>query len=115
MGVEVVPVRGTRASLASEREEIAENETASTQSECQPLDLLQVIDLPDSYFEDLPAVTPVDKLITLPEGEVVNVPLPCIDDVGCDRDKLVAEQQADESLKNVFELARRNEKGYALE
>ena len=54
----------------------------------------------------------MEKLITLPEGEVVNI---CIHDIECDRDKLVAEQQADESLKNVFELARRNEKGYALD
>ena len=43
----------------------------------------------------------------------MEVPLPCIDGTGPDRDRLIAEQQADE--QNVLGLAHRSEKGYAFD
>ena len=53
--VEVVPVRGTRAGLARELAEIEADDVASAQSECRPVDLLQVINLPESYFGTHPS------------------------------------------------------------
>ena len=43
-----------RAGLAKELAGIAADDEASAQSECRPMDLLQVIDMPEAYFEDLP-------------------------------------------------------------
>ena len=51
----------------------------------------------------------------MPEGGVVEVPLPSVDGEGPDREKLIAEQQADATLRNVLELAQRKEKGYAFD
>ena len=49
-----VPIRATRASTAKELAEIEADDEASAQSESQPIDLLNVVDLPESYFEDDP-------------------------------------------------------------
>ena len=76
--VGVVAVRGTRASTVRESAENAEHDRASAQSDCQPLDLVNVIDLPESYVEDMPAITPVESLVTLLEGEELSVPLPML-------------------------------------
>ena len=51
----------------------------------------------------------------MPEGGVVQVPLPSVDGEGPDREELIAEQQADATLRNVVELAQRKEKGYAFD
>ena len=77
--------------------------------------MLNVVDLPESYFEDDPEPTPVEALCTLPEGGVVGVPLPCVDGEGPDRKKLIAEQQTDATLRNVVELAQKKEKGYSFD
>ena len=45
----------------------------------------------------------------------MEVPLPCIDGEGQDRDKLIAEQLADVTFRNVLELAQRKEKGYSFD
>ena len=93
-----MPIRTTRAKEANLLAEIEADDVASAQSECQLVDLLQIIDLPDSYFEDDPEPTPVEECSTLPEGSVVEMPLPCLDGNVPDCDSLIAEQQADDTL-----------------
>ena len=66
-----VPIRATRASTAKELAEIEADDEASAQLESQPIDLLNVVDLPESYFEDDPEPTPVEALCTLLEGGVM--------------------------------------------
>ena len=115
VGVEAAPIRGTRAGLVKDLAEIRADEEASAQSECRPIDLLHEMDIPEAYFEDSPEVIPVEELSTLPEVKEVEVPLPRIDGAGPDRDKLIAEQQADGTLLNILGLAKKSEKGYGFE
>ena len=105
----------TRESTAKELAEIEAHDVASAQSECEPVDLLQVIDLPDSYFEEVSSPTPVEALSTLPVEGVADLPLPDLMSVGTDRAELVAEQKADKSLEIVLGLAQKEEKGYGLD
>ena len=115
VGVEAAPIRGTRAGLVKDLAEIRADEDASAQSECRPIDLLHEMDIPEAYFEDSPEVIPVEELSTLPEVKEVEVPLPRIDGARPDRDKLIAEQQADGTLLNILGLAKKSEKGYGFE
>ena len=108
----VAPVRDTRAETAKELKGIAEDESASALSECCPVELSEVLDFPESYFEDDPEPTPVEALCTLPEEGVVEIPLPNLVSAESDGEKLVAEQQSDKSLEHVLGLARKGEKGY---
>ena len=78
--------------------------------------LSDILDFPDSYFEDDPVPTPVAELCTWPEeGEVVDIPLPNVVNDESDRSRLVSEQQADRSLDKVLSLAKKGEKGYGFE
>ena len=54
-----------------------------------------ILDLPESYFEEDPYITPVAELCTWPEVEEVDIPLPETVGSGSDRDFLVTEQQSD--------------------
>ena len=57
----------------SEQIEEKEEELASAQAESDPLPLSEILDFPDSYFEEDPVPTPVSELSTWPEGEGVRV------------------------------------------
>ena len=77
--------------------------------------MLEIIDLPESYFEDDPSPIPVAALCTWPEEGVVDLPLPELTSTGADRTRLIAEQQADPSLVQVLGLAQKGEKGYGFD
>ena len=93
--LETAPVRGTRAATAREQRRDEDDEFASAQSECRPRELVDVIDFPESYFEDDLVTTPVAALCTWPEGDVVDIPLPNVVSSDSDKGKLVTEQQSD--------------------
>ena len=99
--------------MSREEKEDRESVLASAVSEAEPVQLDDIFDFSDSFFDQDPVPTPVEECSTLPEGSVVEIPLPCLND--CDSDSLVREQQADVSLKPLFLLAQKNEKGYAIE
>ena len=105
------PVRSTRAQVISEQSRDWADELASAQSDCIPVPLSDVLDFPDSYFENDPVVTPVAELCTWPAVDSVDFPLPDVSDKG----KLAAEQTADKTLEHVHSLARKVEKGYRYE
>ena len=110
---EVESVRATRAQVGRERMEDEQNVQASAQSESEPLPLSEIIDIPDSYFEQDPLPTPIDECSTLPEGCVVDVPLPTM--ICSDSNSLIQEQQADVSLKPLWQFALKKEKGYSFD
>ena len=66
-----------------------------------------VLDFPDSYFVEEPEPTPVAALCTWPEVEEVQIPLPESASSQADRDVLVVQQQEDQSLEHVMDLARK--------
>ena len=109
--VVVAPVRSTRSQVLKEQEGEKADELASAQSESNPVSLVDILDFPDSYFENDPVPTS-DELSTWPEGEeVCEIPLPKnVADVS----RLVKEQQADISLVTVLSLAKKSEKGYGF-
>ena len=109
------PVRVTRAQEKREQSRVEADELASAQSECRPRDLTEVLDFPESYFEDDPVTTPVAELCTWPVVERVDIPLPTVVSNDSDKGRLVFEQQADKSLEQLLNLAKKGEKGYGLE
>ena len=110
---EVNSVRATRAQVSKERVEDEQNVLASAQSECDPLPLSEIFDISDSFFEQDPLPTPIEECSTLPEGCVVDVPLPTLVDSDCNT--LIQEQQADVTLKPLWQLALKKERGYAFD
>ena len=115
---EVEPVRATRAQkvkeqLEEEQLEEEQNVVALEQKVCDPLPLSDILDFPDSYFEDDPVPTPVEELSTWPKyGNVMESRLPDLGKDGAGVACLVKEQQADSSLVKALSLARKAEKGY---
>ena len=72
-----------------------------------------IIDLPDSYFEEELTPTPVAEWSTWPEeGSEVALPMPSLSQDGADTSGLISEQQADKTLENLRSLAEKSEKGY---
>ena len=70
-------IRQTRAQVLSEQERERADEEASAQAESTPVPLSDILDLPDSYFEEDLVPTPVAEWSTWPEeGEVLDIPLP---------------------------------------
>ena len=108
----VTPVRVTRAQKEREKLEEKGNDLASAQSESSPLGLSDIFGFEDGFFEQDPSPTSVDECEVLPEVEVVEVPLPELVDSGSD--DLIMEQQADVSLKPLFVLAEKLERGYSF-
>ena len=76
-----------------------ENDLASTQSECEPVALSDVLDFPDSYFE--PDEVYDTAVTSLDQVEEVAIPLP---ELTGDVVKLSDEQKNDEpvALENIF-------------
>ena len=108
-------IRQTRAQVLSEQERERADE-ASAQAESTPVPLSDILDLPDSYFEEDLVPTPVAEWSTWPEeGEVLDIPLPNAVSEVADSSRLVSEQQADKSLIKVLGLAKKSEKGYGFE
>ena len=101
----------TRAELVKELAEQRADEEAFLNSICQPVDLLKVIDLPDTYFEGTPDVTPDEQASTLPEVIEIELPLPKIDTAVTDIEVLIANQKSCEMLRS---LARKREKWYCF-
>ena len=95
-----------------EQARMEEDDSVSARSECRPRELDSIL---DSYFEEEPEITPVAALCTWPAVDQVEIPLPHIAGSKADRDKLVVEQQSDQSLQHVLSLAKRGEKGYGFE
>ena len=109
-------IRNTRAQVISEQERDSADEIASAQAESTPVPLSDILDFPDSYFEEDLVPTPVAEWSTWPEeGEVLDIPLPNAASEVADSSKLVSEQQADKSLDKVLSLAKKGEKGYGFE
>ena len=109
-------IRNTRAQVISEQERESAGEIASAQAESTPVPLSDILDFPDSYFEEDLVPTPVAEWSTWPEeGEVLDIPLPNAASEVADSSKLVSEQQADKSLDKVLSLAKKGEKGYGFE
>ena len=107
-------VRVTRAQAAEKKRSEEADEVASAQSDCMPLTLGEIIDIPDSYFEPELIPTPVAECDTWPEVEdELGIPLPTLVKGSGDICKLVDEQQMDESLGNARAKADRQEKGYS--
>ena len=110
---EITPVRNTRSQVKREILEEKEDALASAQADNDPLPLSEILDFPDSYFEEDPVPTPVSELSTWPEGEeVCDIPLPNMGRNVSDVSKLVKEQQADVSLQKLLVLGKNSEKGY---
>ena len=113
MVADSIPIRSTREQDRKEQAREKEDDLASAQAECTPVPLSEILDIPDSYFEEECVATPVEEWSTLPEVSRVDIPLPCLDTTGSET--LVAEQQADDTLKKVLALAQSSEKGYGFE
>ena len=130
---EVEPVRATRAQVRREGLEDEQNVQALAQSECDPLPLSAILDFPDSYFEEDPVPTLVEKLSSWPmSGNDGENPLPGFSEKGGERSTLVEEQQpeitttrsqaknqifedkADDSLLKLKVLEEQDEKGYGF-
>ena len=103
----------TRAQAAKQAAVVQEDVELSEKSECVPTELAEVLDFPDSYFEQNPTPTLAADLCTWPVDGVADLPLP---DISCtDSDKLGQEQRADSTLKNECQWALGGEKGYVFE
>ena len=107
------PVRVTRAQAKREAAKEHEEDMASAQAECNPTPLSEIFDFPDSYFEQDPVPTSVDELEEWPVFDDVNLPLPSLKIAGTD--DLAREQSQDDSLKAVWQLGVKGEKGYTFE
>ena len=66
--LEIAPVNGTRAQTANEQRRVEEDDSASAQLECRPRELANVIDFPESYFEDDPVYNPGCRVVHLASG-----------------------------------------------
>ena len=112
--VEVIsdPIRATRVQARRELEEEEADRVSSEESASTPLTLSEIDDGPEAYVDDEGQPVPVEAWSTLPDTEVIEVTLPRIDGEG--PSTLVAEQQADESLQKVMEMARKGENGYVI-
>ena len=110
---QVASVRSTRAQVQKEKKEDSENQLASAESEAEPVPLEDIFDFPDSYFEQDPTPTPVEECSTLPEVSEMNVPLPSLAEGDCN--SLIAEQQGDDTLKELLKLAKDGERGYCYD
>ena len=108
MHVEQVSV--TRAQAKKAAAEDKENDLASTQSECEPVALSDVLDFPDSYFE--PDEVYDTAVTSLDQVEEVAIPLP---ELTGDVVKLSDEQKNDETLRVVWKKGVDAEKGYTFE
>ena len=112
----VEPIRVTRAQAKKIAADERENDIASAQAECSPVPLHEVLDFPDSYFEQDEVfdatVVPVDELSEWPVSEQVELPLP---DIGCNGVKLAEEQKGDSSLSNLWQKGEKEEKGYTFD
>ena len=97
MHVEQVSVPRAQAKKAAAVDK--ENDLASTQSECEPVALSDVLDFPDSYFE--PDEVYDTAVTSLDQVEEVAIPLP---ELTGDVVKLSDEQKNDEpvALENIF-------------
>ena len=103
----------TRAQVAKEAAELAEDIVVSENADCDPIPLSNILDFPDSYFEADPVATPAEDIETWPAGGVADLPLP---DISCsDTGKLVREQQEDPTLVAERLMAVNKEKGYAYD
>ena len=103
----------TRAQAAKEVATEQEDALVSAQSDCEPIQLSDVLDFPDSYFEQDPVPTPVSDIDTWPIEGVADLPLP---DISCtDTGKLIGEQQDDPTLKVERQMALDRVKGYAYD
>ena len=103
-------VRVTRAQAKKEAARQREDDIASAQAECEPTPLSDVLDFPDSYFEQDIVVEPVEELSEWPEIGVADLPLP---NISCsDTARIVKEQKEDSSLKVLWQ---QGEKGYGFE
>ena len=112
----VEQVSVTRAQAKKAAAEDRDNDIASAQSECEPVALADVLDLPDSYFEpdeafDATAI-PVSESSEWPEIDSMELPLP---DMGGDVAKLGEEQKSDSTLNEVWKKGLNGEKGYTFE
>ena len=110
-------VRATRAQVRKQTTEQEADDLASAQSECEPRSLADVFEFSDDFFDEQEGecvVTPVEKCVTLPGLDSVDIPLPKLKD-GSDRASLIAEQQGDPSLTRLLGLAQSREKGYAFD
>ena len=108
-------IRITRAQVTREQNREEADELASALSESTPVPLSDILVFPDAYFEEDPVPTPVAELSTWPVEEVVDFPIPKLVKDDSDRGRLVAEQQSDQSLVQVLNLAKKGEKGYGFE
>ena len=110
----VQAVRVTRAQAKKKDEEEQADDLASAQSECVPTPLGDIFDLPDEFFEEECVSTPIVESDTLPGMESIEIPLPNLKD-GSGRAVLIAEQQGDPSMKRLWELAEKRERGFAFD
>ena len=104
------PIRATRAQVRKELEEEESDSLASEQADCDPVPLPEIADYPEAYFDEDCEATPVEAWSTLPEADLIEIALPRV--AGTGSASLVAEQQADVTLKNVLEMAKKGENGY---
>ena len=72
-------VRATRAQARRQVEEEEADDLASAQAECEPVPLSEMLDLPDSYFDEECEATPVEESATLPGLSCIEIPLPQLD------------------------------------
>ena len=112
--LETAQIRVTRAEQVKELAEQRADEEVFLNSNCQPVDLLKVIDLPDTYFEGTPDVTPDEQASTLPEVIEIELTLPKIDTAVTDKEVLIANQKSCEMLVHMQGLARKREKWYCF-
>ena len=110
-------IRVTRAQAKKDEAEAREHDVASAQAECLPTPLSEVLDFPDSYFEQDEewdaTVEPINELSEWPEIDKVDLPLP---NIGCsDSMKLAEEQKGDGTLSELWKKGEKGEKGYTFE
>ena len=106
-------IRVTRAQAKKDEAKELEDDVASAQAECQPIPMGDIFDFPDAFFELDPVPTSVDELDEWPESVSSDLPLPGVGEVGSVN--LRSEQELDVSLKQVWQLGLKNEKGYCFE
>ena len=73
-GADSIPIRSTREQCRKEQAREKEDDLATAQAECDPVPLSQLLDIPDSYFEEECVATPVEEWSTLPEVSRVDIP-----------------------------------------
>ena len=107
--VESLPIRATRAQVSKELVEEEADRVISEASASTPIPMEDMDDCPETPVDEEAQASPVETWSTLPD---IQVTLPRVDGEG--PETLISEQQTDESLLKVREMALKSENGYVM-